>query len=791
MYRSIFLTCMVLLLGLFLTNTTQAQDPNLVGWWKFDEGSGDIAYDESSNSYDGTINGNPEWASGITGQALEFDGIDDFVIVTRMVETDFTLMAWIKTDQPGDVIEGDYPATGGDGLFFAGVLGGATNNDFILALVDTQLIFGVGDDSAGPTNQSVVTGDWIHIALTRTAETGDVSIFIDGILDLTATLENTNPLTQNPSITFGANTIHLHYYAGLMDDVRIYDRALIPEEIRTIVSDVVSYSAAPTPTDGATYVPKNVLLSWKPGMFAHKHDVYFGTVIEDVSNASRVNPLSVLASEGQDANTYDPGPLEFGQTYFWRVDEVNAPPELTIFQGDVWRFIVEPVLYPIPGENITATASSQFSDDQTPQNTIDGSGMDINRLHSKSTSAMWLSASSEPGSAWIQYDFNKIYKLHEMLVWNYNGVLFLPGYGLKDVTVEYSTDGNTWTALEDVPEFAKATGADGYAANTTVDFGGIVVKSVRITAHSNWGTSLFDMYGLSEVLFLAMPFDARVPSPRNGARNIALDTTLSWIAGREAAEHKVYISKDKQGVTEGTTAAVTVSQTSYGPLSLELATPYYWRIDEVNNVEATPLWQGNLWSFITTEYLFVDDFESYNDIESGQDGSKLVYETWIDGYANPSTNGSTMGYFEGSALENEIVHRGEKSVPLFYDNTTASISEVTVSTDILDIGRDWAALSPEVLSLWFYGDPNNATTERMYVKLNGSKVVYDGDPNNLIQETWQQWSIDLSAFGINLSNVTEMTIGFERTETTGGIGMVFIDDIQLYAPLNDQAILEQ
>jgi len=790
MYKSILMTCAVLILGLFLSNKTQAQDTGLVGW-KFDEGSGDIAYDASGNSCDGTIKGNPEWASGIIGQALEFDGIDDFVVVRRMVDTDFTLMAWIKTDQPGDVVEGDYPATGGDGLFFAGVLGGATNNDFILALMDTELIFGVGDSSAGPTNQGVVTGDWIHIALTRTAETGDVSIFIDGVLDLTETLENTNPLTQNPSITFGANTIHLHYYAGLMDDVRIYDRALVPEEIRTIVSDVISYSAAPTPTDEATYVPKNVLLSWKPGMFAHEHDVYFGTEIEDVSNANRENPLGVLASQGQDANTYNPGPLEFDQSYYWRVDEVNAPPDLTIFKGDVWSFTVEPVLFPIPGGNVTATASSQYSDDQSPQNTIDGSGVDINGLHSNSTSAMWLSASSEPGSVWIQYNFNKVYELHEMLVWNYNGALFLPGYGLKDVTIEYSADGDTWTALDGVPEFAKAAGADGYAANTTVDFGGIVVKSVRITAQSNWGTSIFDKYGLSEVLFLAMPFDARVPNPRDGARNIALDTTLNWIAGREAAEHKVYISKDKQSVIERTTAAVTVSQTSYGPLSLELATPYYWRVDEVNDLEATALWQGDLWNFMTTEYLVLDDFESYNDIEPGQEGSNLVYETWIDGYANPSTNGSTIGYLEGSAFETEIVHRGEKSVPLFYDNTTASVSEVTVSTDDLDIGRDWAAVSPEVFSLWFYGDPNNATTEQMYIELNDSKALYDGEPNDLIQETWQQWNINLSEFGIDLSSVTEMTIGFERTEASGGLGVVFIDDIQLYAPLNDKAVLEQ
>ena len=400
---------------------------------------------------------------------------------------------------------------------------------------------------------------------------------------------------------------------------------------------------------------------------------------------------------------------------------------------------------------------------------------------------MWLSGPGEPGSASIQYDFDKLYQLHEMLVWNYNGQLFLSGYGIKEATVEYSEDGQSWITLEGVPEFTKAPGTDDYAANTTVDFGGVIVKSVRITANSNWGTSIFNMYGLSEVLFLAMPFDAREPNPRNGARNVALDVVLSWMAGREACEHKVYISKDEQDVIDGTSVVVTVSQTSYGPLSLELASPYYWRVDEVNNTASPSIWQGSVWSFWTEEYLLVDGFEDYNDFDPF-----TVYSTWIDGYDNPTTNGSTTGYLTGSALETEIVRRGEKSVPLFYDNTTASISEITASTDDLRIGRDWAAVSPEMLSLWFYGDPNNATTEQMYVKLNGNKVVYDGeDPNDLIQENWQQWSIDLSEFGIDLSNVTDITIGFERTEATGGMGMVFIDDIELYAPLNDQAILEQ
>ena len=61
------------------------------------------------------------------------------------------------------------------------------------------------------------------------------------------------------------------------------------------------------------------------------------------------------------------------------------------------------------------------------------------------------------------------------------------GYGAKDVKVEYSTDGATWTALANVPQFAMAPGTPDYAANTTVNFGGVMAKYVKLTINSTWG----------------------------------------------------------------------------------------------------------------------------------------------------------------------------------------------------------------------------------------------------------------------------------------------------------------
>lgn len=721
----------------------------------------------------------------------------------------------------------------------------------------------------------------------------------------------------------------------------------------SLVDPALAYNAGPAL--GSTDVLRDVALTWTPGLFAQKHDVYFGTNFEDVTNASSTDPLGVLLAAGQDANSYDVGRLAFGQTYFWRIDEINSPPDSTLFKGDVWSFTIEPFAYPV--QPIMAKASSSGTNDTGPGKTIDGSGLDANDQHSADPKAMWMSEASDPGSAWIQYEFDKPHKLHEMFVWNYNGNSILTLYGLKDVTIEYSTvgdsltanpsfespdlgpggtgqwadyvdnwiintqgssyledgtwqiaasdgvatlkiwnggaiwqqighvrpnadyeislfigrgsetsavqvelwaggdpaalptsygiigdtvgatliggdtltptvevgqselmslslntgsdfgpedplwvriqstsgDGNaawvdqvmvaspgaTWSQLENVPEFAQALGDEGYAANTTIAFAGAVAKYVRITAHSNWGggAGLFDLYGLSEVRFTAIPVSAQAPNPEIGATDVAVDAILGWRPGREAVEHEVYLSTDEQAVIDGSAPVVGTGQSRYSP-ALAFGSTYFWRVDEVNDAELVTTWLGDVWTFSTQEYRMVDGFESYNDVPDDQEGSHLVYNVWQDGYADPSTNGSTMGYLTETSLETNNVHGGNKSVPLLYDNTIADKSEVTANTNDLPVGSNWSLGSPEALVLWLRGDPgNNPATDQLFVKLGSTKVTYEGD---ISLAQWRQWSIDLTALGVDLDFVSSLTIGLEKLGGTGGKGVVLLDDIALY-----------
>ncbi len=83
-----------------------------------------------------------------------------------------------------------------------------------------------------------------------------------------------------------------------------------------------------------------------------------------------------------------------------------------------------------------------------------------------------------------------------------------------------------------VPEFARATAADGYAHNTTVPFGGVQAKYVKLTVNSAWGTT--GLSGLSEVRFFSIPVQAREPGPADAATGVGRDAVLSWRPGREA-----------------------------------------------------------------------------------------------------------------------------------------------------------------------------------------------------------------------------------------------------------------
>jgi hypothetical protein len=459
---------------------------------------------------------------------------------------------------------------------------------------------------------------------------------------------------------------------------------------------------------------------------------------------------------------------------------VNGAPDFTVYPGDVWSFETEPVGLPVI--NVTATASSTATNQGPPSAVVDGSGL-TDGLHSATLAHMWSSAFGAEQPSWIQFELDRVYPLHEMLVWNSNTELESSiGYGFKDVTIEYSLDGVEYATLGTTHEFARAPGVADYAHNTTIEFGGAQAKYVKLTANSNWGGFL-PQFGLSEVRLFHIPMRARKPQPDPGATDVSVDVTLTWRSGRQAAEHKVYVSADEQAVIDGTAPVTTVTEASLSPSSLELGTTYYWRVDEVNNAETPTIWQGDILSFSTQEFIAVEDFESYNDIDPPDPESNRIFESWLDGFAD-TTNGALVGHDppEPSYLERTTVHGGGQSLPLFYSNTGGAAYSEAGHT--FAAPQDWSKHGVQTLVLWFHGSPGN--TGQLYVKINGVKVSYPGAAANLALPGWQVWNIDLASVGTNLQSVAGLAVGVDGS---GAAGTLFLDEIGLHkvdaAPINE------
>ena len=113
-------------------------------------------------------------------------------------------------------------------------------------------------------------------------------------------------------------------------------------------------------------------------------------------------------------------------------------------------------------------------------------------------------------------------------------------------------------------------------------------------------------------------------------------------------------------------------------------------------------------------------------------------------------------------------------MPFFYNNTGgAAYSEAEL---LLNPPQNWTEAGAAIFVLYFHGNEGN--TGQLYVKIDGSKVVYIGDAGDITNVEWKQWNIDLASLGVNLQNVTKLVIGIDGN---GASGTLYIDDIGLYA----------
>jgi hypothetical protein len=223
---------------LLVSVTSAATDPNLVGWWKFDEGNGTIAYD-SAGSNNGTIYG-ATWAAGKIGGGMSFDGVNDYINVPdnpalRFTQnSSFTLCSWINPISAADqgIILGKWQTSGSYDLF-------TYNMDWWFS--SKSIGFGISQSGIayvemGAPADAAPAGIWSHVACVY--DNGNMKIYINGELEASGYFPyETGTNTANKDLGIGAGLIGSgieRYFGGTLDDIRIYSRALSAEEIQQL-----------------------------------------------------------------------------------------------------------------------------------------------------------------------------------------------------------------------------------------------------------------------------------------------------------------------------------------------------------------------------------------------------------------------------------------------------------------------------------------------------------------------------------------------------------------------------
>ncbi|HCO92588.1 MAG TPA: hypothetical protein DIU00_01335, partial [Phycisphaerales bacterium] len=316
-------------------------DPNLLGWWKLDEGMGDIVLDWSGHDNHGTLTNGPVWVEGNDGGALQFDGSNDYVNLGTPPElyipNNYTYSAWFRV---GENINGDSDAQyllcigSRSDLVFGVEDNVGIDGDLALHYYDTAP--GFNSLNVGKTVWSA--GDWHMVAGTKDS-TGH-KIYLDGELKNSDTNTRDDNYNTTRMISIGAmGWNNDEYYNGAIDDVRIYNRALTEDEIKQIMRGDLFVAWDPNPVHGSTPGVEEALpLAWSPGDNASQHDVYFGTDGDAVADAD-TSTADIYRGRQSGTSYTPPEGVEWGGgPYYWRIDEYNT--DGTISKGRVWRFTV-------------------------------------------------------------------------------------------------------------------------------------------------------------------------------------------------------------------------------------------------------------------------------------------------------------------------------------------------------------------------------------------------------------------------------------------------------------------
>lgn len=240
-----------------LENAQETKEEGLIAYWNFDEGEGSILGDSSGSGINGEIHGTA-WVRGISGKALEFDGVDDFVEINArgldvVGELEYgTIAFWFKFRDvdPTEIL----PM-----LYFGEANDKKTTDNLIIEIghfghgfsPNKRLYYALYNDGYEPalcfdSNQNLREDAWYHLAIIN-GPSGNTG-YLNGVeLDYrhynfsdSADARFFSSLSHEEIFRLGYGWFgidqKIHFFKGALDDFRIYDRALAAEEIMRLAN---------------------------------------------------------------------------------------------------------------------------------------------------------------------------------------------------------------------------------------------------------------------------------------------------------------------------------------------------------------------------------------------------------------------------------------------------------------------------------------------------------------------------------------------------------------------------
>jgi len=687
----------------------------LIGYWKFDESSGTTAEDSAGADNNGTLSDNVEWqpGGGMSGGAILLDGTSTAHVEipsTGILASSGTVAVWgyLSAPQPSQT------------RYFFGHTTQPPYNNRIQLYMDggnTELDLGLGDSHTRQTNIMILELEtWYHVALTW--EGANYIVYVDGEEVASGTYTGLAAIHDFAWIGNDGNpeTEGVEAFGGLLDEVRIYNRALNAAEILAAMKgEPFTKASGPSPKDGVLHTGTWVNLAWRAGDFAVSHDIYLGDSFDDVNegvgDTFRANQTDVFYVAGFPGYAYPDG-LVSGTTYYWRIDEVNEAEPNSPWKGDVWSFSIPPKTgyNPVPADGaefIPVDAELTWTPGFGAKLHYMYFGEDFDTVNNATEGESLGVASYSPGP--LQLAKTYYWRVDEF-----------------DITATYK--GEVWSFTTE----GAVSGPN--PANGDVD----VSPTQILTWNAGAVAASHDVY-----------FGADADSVAS--------------ATKASPEYK---------------GAKALGEENYDPGRLLLETAYYWRIDEVNDTNPDSPWAGNVWSFTTGDFFVIDDFEDYDAGDnqiwySWHDGLGYGVQGTDPYFAGNGTGSAVGDETTASFTEETIVHGGLQAMPLVFDNNKQGYSKYSEVGLTLSAIRDWTAEGVGELSIWFRGNPASvggfaeAPAGTYTMTASGADIWNDADEFHYAFKT-------LTGVGTIVAQV----LSVDNTDPWAKVGVMFRDTLE-------------